>query len=210
MDLLLFLPVLIFSVIFHEVAHGLVALAQGDDTAKLSGRLTLNPLPHLDLVGSILLPAFCIMAKMPVFGWAKPVPINPNRFERYRSGVIWVSMAGPLTNFLLAVVFTLALFFFIQQPMLHQEYSFVPKFLTQAILLNLVLAIFNLFPIPPLDGSRVLSVLLPGGLARGFDALEPYGFFILIPLISFGILNRILSPLVELVFKFLLTTVGLY
>src|SRR5437016_262693 len=98
MEIVLFLPILLFSIIAHEVAHGLVALKFGDDTAYASGRLTLNPLPHIDPIGSVIFPTLCFLMKMPAFGWAKPVPINPNRFTHYRAGVILVSLAGPLTN----------------------------------------------------------------------------------------------------------------
>src|SRR5207249_94461 len=101
--ILLIYPLLVFSVILHEVCHGLVALQQGDETALLSGRLTLNPLSHLDPVGSVLFPIMCAALKLPIFGWAKPVPINPNRFRHYRSGVFLVSLAGPFANFLIAV-----------------------------------------------------------------------------------------------------------
>ena len=209
MELLILLPLLIFSVIFHEVSHGIVAHHYGDDTAYVSGRITLNPIPHLDPIGSVIFPALCIFMHMPVFGWARPVPINPNLFSNYRSGVIMVSLAGPLTNFLIAIVSVIVLYVTVSQPLLVQSVPFLPKVLTQTILLNLVLTIFNLFPIPPLDGSRILSVLLPTELAVKYDALEPYGFFIMMGLIMFGILSRILYPIVGLLYHFMLAAIGI-
>lgn len=210
MDLILFLPLLVFSVIIHEVAHGFVALSQGDDTALVSGRLTLNPVPHLDPLGSVIFPAICVLMKMPVFGWAKPVPVNPLRFNHYRSGTILVSLAGPLSNFLLSVMFVVMLYFSVTQFALMEKFSFLPKFLNQAIILNLVLAVFNLFPIPPLDGSRVVSVLLPSEIAMRYDALEPYGFFIVMGLISFGVFGKVLYPVVYFIYQLMLKSVGVF
>lgn len=209
MEILFLLPLLIFSVIFHEVSHGIVAHHYGDDTAYLSGRITLNPLPHLDPIGSIIFPAFCFFLHVPVFGWAKPVPVNPSLFTKYRSGVIWVSLAGPLTNFLIAMVSVVLLYFSVTQSYLINNFPILPKFLTQAILLNLVLSVFNLFPIPPLDGSKVLSVLLPRSLARVYDLLEPYGFFIMMILIVLGVLNQVLYPVVGWIYQRMLGVFGL-
>ena len=209
MELLLLLPVLIFSVIFHEVSHGIVAHRFGDDTAYHSGRITLNPLPHLDPIGSVIFPALCIFMHMPVFGWARPVPINPNRFTSYRSGVIWVAVAGPATNLLLAVIATVILSFSLSGPLAAGSLAFLPKVLSQAILINLVLAVFNLIPIPPLDGSRVVSMLLPTDLARRYDSLEPYGFFIVMGLIAFGVLGKILYPAVGFLYMLLIRSTGL-
>lgn len=209
MDLIILLPILIFSVIFHEVSHGVVAHKFGDDTAYQSGRITLNPLPHLDPIGSVIFPAICIFMHLPVFGWAKPVPVNPNLYSNYRSGVIWVSLAGPFTNLLIAVVSVVLLYFSVTQTFLLQSLPFLPKIFSQAIIINLVLGVFNLFPIPPLDGSRVVSVLLPTDLAAKYDSIEPYGFFIMMGLISFGILGRILLPIVKFIYSFLLLAVGL-
>ncbi|OGR55299.1 MAG: hypothetical protein A3I11_07355 [Elusimicrobia bacterium RIFCSPLOWO2_02_FULL_39_32] len=208
MEWLIFIPLLLFSVIFHEVSHGLVALYEGDDTAYMAGRLTLNPVPHIDLVGSILFPAICFLSHLPTFGWAKPVPINPNRFHHYRSGVIKVSLAGPASNFLLAMVFLVFFYFFAMKIEVVQRFPYLPIFLSQGILLNLVLAIFNLIPIPPLDGSKILSVILPSELAMRYDAIEPYGFFIMMGLVAFGILGKILYPLVSFSYSFLFSLIG--
>lgn len=210
MEFLLLLPVLIFSVILHEVSHGLAALNQGDETALASGRLTLNPLPHLDLMGSVILPAICLFTHAPVFGWAKPVPVNPNRFRHYRSGVVLVSLAGPLTNFMIALAGVVILFFIAAKTSLAVSLPFLPQILSQAVLLNLVLAVFNLLPVPPLDGSKVLSVLLPPELAQRYDALEPYGLWIVLALMLTGVLGRVLYPVVYFFYSHLLSAFGLW
>ena len=209
-ELLLIYPLLVFSVILHEVAHGLVALEQGDETALLSGRLTLNPLSHLDPVGSVIFPIMCAALKLPVFGWAKPVPVNPSRFRHPRSGIFLVSLAGPLTNFLIAVAMVAVLYVIATKTSLLQSYTFLPAVFSQTILLNLVLGVFNLFPIPPLDGSKILSILLPSELSVRYNALERYGFFIVMGLLAFGVLGRVMYPMVEGIYGLLMRTAGLY
>ncbi|MBI3012191.1 MAG: site-2 protease family protein [Elusimicrobia bacterium] len=209
MELILFIPLLLFSVIFHEVAHGLVALREGDDTAYVSGRLTLNPIPHLDILGSILFPAICFLTHVPVFGWAKPVPVNPNRFNDYKNGVIRVSLAGPLTNLLIAVLFALALFLLRRYSNLLFEIPILPYTLSQGILLNLVLAVFNLIPIPPLDGSKILSIFLPALISPQYDSLEASGLFIVIGLAALGILGKIIYPPVHFLYALLLKGIAL-
>jgi Zn-dependent protease len=183
MDLLVLIfgfIVLIFSVIIHEVAHGSVAFSLGDATAKINGRLTLNPLNHIDPIGTIILPGLLLLAGSPVVvGWAKPVPVNFNNITDKRWGALKVSLAGPAANFIIALIFALAIRFI---PMLGSEVYFIFQLV---VLYNLVLAIFNLVPIPPLDGSHILFDLLPQGriLENIKDFLNRFGFIILVFLI---------------------------
>jgi Zn-dependent protease len=192
------LLILLFSVIIHELAHGYVAYSLGDPTAKYQGRLTLNPLKHLDPFGSIILPLLLFLASSPVLvGWAKPVPVNPYNFKDQKWGSLKVSAAGPLTNLALALLFGLVLriiplAFFAQLPGLLIMFSFI-------VHINIILAIFNLVPIPPLDGSWILFKFIP----RQFDQvkvfLQQYGLFLLIFFIFFGGLQAI-SVVVDLLF----------
>jgi len=160
---LLIIPIFIISVVLHEVAHGWVALKFGDDTAKQAGRLTLNPLPHLDLLGSVILPAMLMFMGMPVFGWAKPVPVNSYKLHPNRQGEICVSLAGVAANFLIAILLSLFLRLRIVPiaPVGGVDLWF---FALMAIQLNLLLGVFNLMPIPPLDGWRIWGTWLPHDL----------------------------------------------
>lgn len=194
--------VLLFSVIIHEVMHGLMALKFGDHTAENAGRLTLNPIPHIDLFGTILLPALLIITGSPIlFGWAKPVPVNPLNFSNIRKGELMVAAAGILANFSLAII--AALIFHILNALPQTFPAIVGSLLRFTVLINLVLGVFNLFPIPPLDGSKVLLSQLPLNLARSYQKLEPYGILILLVLmmIPFGrssLLQGVLGFLVGL------------
>ncbi len=182
------LVILLFSVIIHELAHGYVANSLGDPTAKYQGRLTLNPIPHLDPFGSVILPLLLFIAGSPILvGWAKPVPINPYNFKDQRWGSLKVAIAGPLTNIALALVFGLCIRFipasvFAAMPGLLIIFSFI-------VHINLVLAIFNLVPIPPLDGSWILFKFIPYQFEGVKIFLQRYGIFILIFLIFFGALQ---------------------
>lgn len=179
--------ILLFSVILHEVMHGYVALKFGDTTAQKAGRLTLNPIPHIDLFGTILLPALLIFSGSPIlFGWAKPVPVNPLNFRNLRRGELMVSAAGILANFGLAVA--AAIIFHILNALPQQFPMWLGALLQFTVKVNLVLGVFNLFPIPPLDGSKVLLSQLPYNLARSYQRLEPYGVLILLILmmVPFG------------------------
>jgi len=189
-----------FSIVVHEVSHGWMAYRLGDDTAKRMGRLTLNPFPHIDPMGTVLLPLIMIIMGGPVFGWAKPVPFNPYNFNRnvnIRNGTMWVALAGPGSNLILAFIFS---FVFVA---IHLFFSGLPSIiyfsisqLAQALIfINLVLASLNLIPIPPLDGSKILMRFLPPTYDRYFMMLERYGFFILIILLATGVFSRlILAP----------------
>lgn len=199
--------ILLFSVIVHEVMHGYVALKFGDHTAERAGRLTLNPVPHIDLFGTILLPAILIFTGSPIlFGWAKPVPVNPLNFTNLRKGELLVSAAGILANFGLAIAAALIYHFLNALPQTFP--AIVEALLRFAVTINLVLGIFNLFPIPPLDGSKVLLSQLPLNLARSYQKIEPYGFLILLILlmVPFGrssLLQTILGFFVSLFSKIL-------
>jgi Zn-dependent protease len=179
------LIVLLFSVIIHELAHGYVAYSLGDPTAKYEGRLTLNPLKHLDFFGSIILPVLLFWSGSPIlFGWAKPVPINPYNFRDKKYGEIKVSFAGPASNFSLAIVFGLILRFtpdslLIQNPGIEIILAYI-------VAINIWLAVFNLIPVPPLDGSWILFNLLPFKFENVKLFLRQYGVIILILLILFA------------------------
>jgi Zn-dependent protease len=186
-NLLISLPVLIFSVVCHEVAHGWVARREGDNTAYMLGRITLNPVPHLDPVGSILVPGMlAFMGSGFLFGWARPVPVNPRNFHNYRRGDIRVSLAGIVVNLILAVIFSLLLLltYLVWQvtPELASTWRLVERMFFFGVGINLILAFFNLIPIPPLDGSHVLYHFLPPGMGMRFRDLSRYG---MIPVIAF-------------------------
>jgi Zn-dependent protease len=183
--------VLLFSVIVHEVAHGYVALLNGDPTARMLGRLTLNPAPHIDMVGSILVPGLLLLSGSSfLIGWAKPVPVNPLNFRNYRWGEFAVSAAGPLSNLILAAIFSGVLRLGVENPGLSQLASY-------GVMINILLALFNLIPIPPLDGSHIMALVLPRELARLYGYLQPVGMVIIIILMFTGILWKILLPLVR-------------
>ncbi|MEX2514519.1 MAG: site-2 protease family protein [Candidatus Paceibacterota bacterium] len=191
---ILFIAVLIISVVVHEVAHGYTAYYLGDPTAKLAGRLTMNPIPHIDPIGSILVPA--ALALLPgniVFGWAKPVPYNPHNIAN-RYGDALVAAAGPLSNFFLAGIAGAIL-----QLTAVTAASALGTFLVGIILINIVLAVFNLVPIPPLDGSKILFNFLPPRFNYIRDTLEQYGFMILLLFIFFAI--ELIQPIIFTLFE---------
>lgn len=201
MDFLIIVPVLLASVVVHEVAHAWQALREGDTTARDLGRITLNPIPHLDPVGSILVPV--VLHLLPgnfLFGWAKPVPVNPRNYRNPRAGDIRVSLAGIVANLGLVVVCALGLVMLISLegtlPLGGQLGASVFSILTYGVFINLILAYFNLIPIPPLDGSHVLYHLLPPSLRESYRAIGRYGIGILfLTLLAFpGAFAALLSP----------------
>jgi Zn-dependent protease len=193
------LIVLLFSVIIHELAHGYVANSLGDPTAKYQGRLTLNPIVHLDIFGSIILPLLLFLSQSPVLvGWAKPVPVNPYNFTDQKWGGIKVSLAGPATNLVLALVFGLLIRFLpfeIYQVFTRGDFNI----LDFIVHINIILAVFNLVPIPPLDGSWLLFQFIPARYEAFKFALTQYGIFMLIIFLSFGGL-RFLSTITQTIF----------
>jgi len=182
------LIILFFSVVLHEVAHGLMAERHGDPTARMMGRITLNPMAHIDLVGTIFLPVMTLIISGGrfIFGWAKPVPINPRNLNNPKRDMMWIAIAGPATNFGLALF--LALIF----RLLAQPNTIAEMILFYGVTINLVLAFMNLIPIPPLDGSRILSGLLPDRYSHLMTQLERFGFILLI--IFFFFILRLLVP----------------
>ncbi len=199
------LPV-IFAITVHEAAHGYAARHFGDMTAYHAGRITLNPLKHIDPFGTILLPALTIMLGGILFGWAKPVPVDFSRLRNPKKDMLWVAAAGPASNFLMAIFWAIALKYSISAP----ESITIPLALMAkaGIAINVVLMVLNLLPLPPLDGGRIAVSLLPTHLARPFSQIERYGFVILIVLLFTGILSKILGPLVNFVYSLILTVFG--
>jgi Zn-dependent protease len=211
--LVISLFVLLFAITIHEAAHGWAASKLGDDTARSLGRVTLNPIAHIDPFGTVLLPLILVLLKAPPFGWAKPVPVNPFNLRNPRKDNLWISAAGPMANILTAVLSLLAIIFlklarpevavFLRNflvgrgglPRGFHPLEGVALILFYGVLVNTYLVVFNLIPVPPLDGSGVLMGLLSENAAQQYDRLRPYGFLIVLGLIYLGVLSFIIRPI---------------
>jgi Zn-dependent protease len=209
--------VFLFSLSVHESAHAWTSSRFGDDTGRLLGRISLNPVPHIDPFGTVLFPLVSIITSIPLFGWAKPVPVNPLLWRKKDPANFWVSAAGPLSNFAIALVAFVVLKVLIVAGEIGITFDneYVPLsgagvfepiagLLWIALYVNVALGVFNLFPVPPLDGSGVLHALLPRDLQDAFDQLQPYGIVILFALASVGAFRYVLSPVSRLLFHALI------
>lgn len=204
------LPILLFSIVVHEVAHGWVAFRLGDPTARDAGRITLNPIPHIDPLGSVILPVLLTISHSPFFiGWAKPVPINPMYFRKIRRDDILVSIAGPCSNILMACCCTLfyiiTVHIFNALPWIENEFllglaQFLTKMFGYGIPMNLFLALFNMLPVPPLDGSHVLASLLPERIGEYFRQIGFFGIIIVVILMRINSVSNFILKVLGLLY----------
>ena len=206
---------LIFAITLHEAAHGWVASKFGDKTALMLGRVTLNPAKHIDPIGTILFPIITLLLSGFIFGWAKPVPINYHNLNKPRRDMLLVALAGPIANLIMAFFWaliaklTLLVFISNAHPVLKTTAAFIHASAQIGILINCLLLVLNLIPIPPLDGSRVVSSLLPPSMAYYYDKIEPFGIWIILGLLVFGILGYILWPPISYLTSFISTLFGI-
>ncbi len=211
-EALVFFGCLVAAIILHEISHGVVALWFGDDTAKRAGRLTLNPIPHIDPFGSIILPAMGVLTGLPVIGFAKPVPVDPRQLRNPRRDMLFVSLAGPITNFLLmvgAALITRALLRgegFLGSGIGSEGPDLIVQIAFAFAVVNLFLGLFNLLPIPPLDGSALIERVLPARSLPAWHRFRPYGILVLFVLVlSTNVVSRILEPFFDALRDFVVT-----
>ena len=194
MDIVLIAIPILFAITVHEYAHGWMAYRLGDYTAKSLGRLTLNPIPHIDPIGTILVPAILYYTSGFIFGWAKPVPINYNALSDKKHGVLKVSLAGPISNAIMAV-FWIIIFYL----GLNMDVVSIVKMAAIGVFFNLLLGLFNMLPLPPLDGSAMVRQYIPYKYRSQWDQLEVYGIFIIMALVFMGIIGTILLPIIDVI-----------
>ncbi|MEE9423605.1 MAG: site-2 protease family protein [Methylococcales bacterium] len=201
------LPVL-FAITVHEVAHGWVARKLGDNTAWMLGRLTLNPIKHIDPVGTILVPGILFMTSGMIFGWARPVPVNWRNLHNIRRDMFLVALAGPAANLMMAIIWALLAKIAMEAEV---PYFSVPLVLMgeAGVIINLLLMVINLLPIPPLDGGRILNALLPPSLSDVYQRIEPFGLIVMAGLLYTGMLGSIIMPMMGFFYQIIMTMVGL-
>jgi Zn-dependent protease len=215
LNLLLGLPPFLLALTVHEFTHGWIANRKGDRTAALQGRLTLNPLSHIDLIGTLLFPLMLtLLGSRVIFGWAKPVPVNPYNFRNPRKDNMLVALGGPLSNFALAMLlaFLLRLLFWFPGPHVIQDSPYLwplAQMLLAGTEISIYLGLFNLIPIHPLDGSHILEGLLPADKAMAYSRLSPYGFIILLALLYTGVFDRIVTPIFNILRVLLFSLMGI-
>jgi Zn-dependent protease len=208
------IPPLLLAITVHEVAHGYIAMKKGDYTAQMLGRITLNPLRHIDPVGTVLFPLMLALSGTGfIFGWAKPVPVNSFNFRNPKKDMVYVSLAGPASNLLLALAFAFVLrimFWFPGEAAIRGSAILAPlaAMIMWGIRISIILGVFNLLPIHPLDGSHMMEGLLPPDMSRSYSRLAPYGFMILIGLMITGLLWRIVGPIEKLIYLSVMAIFG--
>jgi Zn-dependent protease len=199
---------IIFAITLHEAAHGLMASRLGDQTARLSGRLTLNPIKHIDPLGTVVLPLIMLALGGIVFGWAKPVPVDWRNLRNPKRDMAWVAVAGPAANFIMVLVWAMLAKLVLNYEEVFQGFTTPMLYMARAgITINIVLMVLNLLPIPPLDGSRVVSSLLSARLAMKYNKIEPYGLIIILLLFVTGILGRILWPPIAAIYNIVMSLI---